>query len=328
MNARPLLVAVFDMKPTMTMTKPRVLISGATGFIGRQLLARLLAAGYHISALYRNERAGRPQAVSWIRTGDLAATRPDPAIGRDIDVFINLAATLRPTSGEPSGQQSQTAAIARNVSRFVADSGISRVLVLSSVAAGVAERDPAHARRYGLEKLAADRIFLDRLVSGHQVILLRPPAIYGQGMQNSMATLAKMVRKGLPIPLGLATEPRHYLSINNLCALVEAIIGSDDACWTAAAGHVFEPSDGQAIGTRDLIRMMGTAMGRTPRLAPVPLVALRALGVVTGRSELVSGAIDRLDVAPVEEIEAAFGWRPVERMPESLAFLRDEVSSS
>lgn len=116
-------------------------------------------------------------------------------------------------------------------------------------------------------------------------------------MRNGMATLAGMVRKGLPIPLGSATEPRHYISIRNLCDLVETILGSDDDRWAKAAGHIFEPSDGQAVATRDLIRMM-------------------------------VDAIDRLDVAPVGELEAAFGWRPVERMPESLAFLREEVSPS
>ncbi|MEC5293822.1 MULTISPECIES: NAD-dependent epimerase/dehydratase family protein [unclassified Aurantimonas] len=314
------------MKPEMT--KTRILISGATGFIGRQLAVRLLAAGYHISALYRNDRSERPQAISWIRTGDLATTPIDPAIGQGIDVFINLAATVRPTSGEPSGSQSQTAAIARNVSRFVSDARIPRVLILSSVAASLAKRDPTHARHYGVEKLAADRIFLERPGDGHRVVVLRPPAVYGKGMQNSMTTLAGMVRKGLPIPLGCAAEPRHYISVHNLCDLIGTIVGSDDGRWAAAAGHVFEPSDGQAVATRDLIRMMGDAMGHRARLLPVPLGLLRALGAVTGRAELISGAIDRLDLAPVEELETAFGWRPVERMPESLAFLRDEVSSS
>jgi nucleoside-diphosphate-sugar epimerase len=143
-------------------------------------------------------------------------------------------------------------------------------------------------------------------------------------MQNSMAMLARMVRKGVPLPLGSAVELRHYISVRNLCDLIETIVRTDDDHWAATAGRVFEPSDGQAIATRDLIRMMGETVGCQARLLPVPVAALRMLGTITGRSELVSGAIDRLEVAPVEELEAAFGWRPVERMPESLAFLAEE----
>lgn len=308
------------------MTKCRILISGATGFIGRRLVGHLLASDYHIGALGRNVQPGHPQAVSWIETGDLAVAPLDPAIGRGSDVFIHLAATLRPTANDPS--QSQTAAMARNVSRFVAEAEIPRILVLGSVAASVAERDPDRARRYGIEKLTADRLFLETLGERHRVVILRPPAVYGPGMRGSLAMLAKAVHKGLPLPLGSALAPRHYLSIGNLCDLVETMLGSDDDCWTAAAGRAFEPSDGEPVATRDLIAMMGEAMGRPPRLLPVPLAILRALGAVTGRSEMISGAIDRLDVAPVGELEAAFGWRPVERMPESLAFLRDEVSRS
>lgn len=310
------------------MTTRKVLISGGSGYVGLALAERLLAKGHQVSAFHRNEKPADPGAVSWIRIGDLATTPIDPGIGSDVDVFVNLAAALHPTSTDADGLGSQTAGIARNMSQFIAEAGIRRVIVMSSIAARLAQNDREHARRYGIEKLAADRIFLEQSGGGSQVVILRPPAVYGQGMRNSIATLAGMVRKGRPIPLGSATEPRHYISIRNLCDLVETIVGSDDDRWAKAAGHIFEPSDGQAVATRDLIRMMGNAMGRRARLLPLSPALLRVLGAVTGRSEMIGGAVDRLDVAPVGELEAAFGWRPVERMPESLAFLREEVSPS
>lgn len=305
------------------------MISGATGFIGKQLSMRLLTAGFNVSALYRSNN--RPEhlpspAISWLRSGDLATTAIDPAIGAGIDVFINLAATLRPSPGNLSETQSETVAIARNVRRFVAEAGIPHLIAVSSIAGSIADRDPTNARRYGREKLAADKIFLEPAQKPCKVIILRPPAIYGPSMQNSLSMLAKMVRRRLPIPLGAATAPRHYMSVQNLCDLIETIIRSDDQRWTSAAGHIFEPSDGQAIATRDLVRMMGTAMGRAPCLVPVPLTLLRTLGTLTGRSEMISGAIDQLDVTPAGELEAAFGWRPFEQMPESLNFLAQQFS--
>lgn len=86
------------------MAKCKILLSGATGFIGQRLAAHLLAAGYHISALYRNERSNLAPGISWVRVRDLATDAPDPDIGRGIDIFIHLAATVRPSSGDPSGQ--------------------------------------------------------------------------------------------------------------------------------------------------------------------------------------------------------------------------------
>jgi UDP-glucose 4-epimerase len=303
-----------------------ILISGATGFVGQKLAYKLAAAGHNVSAFHRDRRPEASGDIAWIGIGDLASTRIDPAIGSGIDVFINLAAPIRPTSTDPGGLQSKAAAIAGNVSDFIAGAGIRRVIVMSSIAARLAEEDPAHARRYGVEKLAADRIFQERLNDRHHVVFLRPPAIYGPAMQGSIHTLAALVRKGLPIPLGAATEPRHYLSAANLCDLVETIVQSEDERWAQAAGKFFEPSDGQAVATRKLVQMMGSAMGRRARMLPVPVMLLRALGAVTGRSEMISGAIDRLDVAAPEELERHFGWRPIEQMPESLAFLANAVS--
>lgn len=310
------------------MIKRKVLISGGSGYVGRALAERLLAKGHQVSAFHRNEKPADPGAISWIRVDDLATMPVDPLIGSDIDVFVNLAASLQPTSTDADGSGSQTAGIARNMSQFIAEAGIRRVIVMSSIAAKLAQNDQPGARRYGVEKLAADDIFLGRLKDEREIVVLRPPAIYGPGMQNSLTVLARLIRRGLPIPLGSATAPRHYMSIRNLCDLVETIIRSSDDRWVSASGHIFEPSDGQAIATDDLIRMMGAAMGRKPRSLPVPLAVLRMMGAATGRSELVSGAIDRLDVAPVEELEAAFGWRPLERMPESLAFLGSGGGSS
>jgi UDP-glucose 4-epimerase len=97
----------------------------------------------------------------------------------------------------------------------------------------------------------------------------------------------------------------------------------DHATRSELSPAILEPSDGRTIGTAELITMMGRHIGRPARLLPVPLPLLRALGAMTGRSALIAGAIDPLAVAPVSEIEALTGWKPVERMPESLSFLRD-----
>ncbi len=148
------------------MTTRKVLISGGSGYVGLALAERLLAKGHQVSAFHRNEKPADPGAVSWIRIGDLATTPIDPGIGSDVDVFVNLAAALHPTSTDADGLGSQTAGIARNMSQFIAEAGIRRVIVMSSIAARLAKKDREHARSYGIEKLAADRIFLEQSGTG------------------------------------------------------------------------------------------------------------------------------------------------------------------
>jgi hypothetical protein len=140
-------------------------------------------------------------------------------------------------------------------------------------------------------------------------------------MGGSLAQLAVLVRQGLPLPLARAVALRNYISLHNISSLIDTIVGGDDTRWIAAAGQVFEPSDGRAVATNELVRMMAHVMGRRAALIPVPIGLLRTLGEVAGRSELVSGAIDRVDTESVERLRSAFGWRPLESMPESLAFL-------
>jgi UDP-glucose 4-epimerase len=239
-----------------------------------------------------------------------------------VDVYINLAAPRLATSKDPTGLASDAARIADNASDFVMAAKIPHAIVLSSIAASLAEKG-AHSRHYGIEKLAADQIFMNRLSKGSQLVVLRPPAVYGRGMNNSLSMLASMVRLRLPLPLGLAHERRHYISITNLCDLIEKIVSGSETQWLNAAGKIFEPSDGTAISTRELVKMIGKAMNRQAILIPFPVNLLRTIGAAIGRADLIGGAIDRLDVAPSKELEDAFGWRPTEKMPDSLAFLAE-----
>jgi len=302
-----------------------VLVAGATGFIGQTLVERLLAAGHRVSALHRGDKPKGPDGAAWIHVGDLATVSLDPALGDSVDTFVALAARLRPGAAPVAGTPSETESIAHNLRDFVVATGIRRVLVMSSIAARIAETAPRSARRYGMEKYRADKVFLGLPRESHDVVLLRPPAVYGPGMRNSMGMLARLVGRGMPLPLGSAKAPRHYVSLRNLVSLVEAIVASDGPAWASAAGQAYEPSDGTPVSTRDLVRMIGEVTGRNARLLPFPVPLLRLAGAVTGRSELVGGAIDELAVAPVADLERLFGWRPVERMPESLAFLAGDV---
>jgi len=299
----------------------KLAITGGTGFIARGVLKTCAEAGLSCRTLSRSTRPSwAGQAVEWMTVpsyGEAAAMRQ--AIGR-AKYVLHLA-------DNPARGDARSAGEAiRNCDALIEAVRINRVdgvIVASSV---YASRDQDDSASYGSVKRLIEQRFLS--ATDIRTIVLRLPPVYGPVGRGGLATLSKLVRKGFPLPLGAADAPRFYLSRRNLTSLILAMVNADDAAWRNAAGRVFEPSDGQAVATRDLILMMGDTMGCRTWLLPVPPILLRAVGAVTSRSELISGAIDRLDVAPVAELETAFGWRPVEHMPESLAFLAQEFNSA
>lgn len=319
--ARPILTLLNWMRHT-----PTVLITGATGFIGRHYLALLAERGRDVIIASRTDRPA-PVGVREVRAiGDLAAASGATESFGGVDAVVHLAGHVAVKDSGPV-EDSVNVRMARAVAERALAANVPRVIVLSSIAASVAERMPHRARRYGLEKLAADAVFREILPS-KQVLFLRPPAVYGPGMAGPLATLGRIVARGLPIPLGRSRADRSYISVKNLADLLDVITCSCDSAWTEAAGHIYEPSDGDPVRTNELIRMIGSAVGTQARLLPVPLSALRLLGHLTGRSEMISGAIDPVVAAGNEPLSRIFGWIPSERMPKSLSFLRAEPWAS
>lgn len=297
-------------------------VTGGTGFIARGVLESCAEAGLSCRAVSRSTRPSwAGQAVEWSTIpdyGDAAAAKQALAGARYV---LHLA-----DNPARSGSRSLDDAI-RNCNALidaVRSNRIEGVILASSVYA----RDNTHGDvpSYGMVKRAIEQEFLS--AADLNTVVLRLPPVYGPGGRGGLAALSKLVRKGLPLPLGAASAPRAYLSRRNLASLILAMVNAGEDTWRDAAHRVFEPSDGVAMTTRDLIRSMAAHMNVQSRLLPVPVGILRIAAVLTGKKELVSGAIDRLDVAPVGDLEDAFGWRPVEHMPESLAFMRGEVSPS
>jgi len=295
----------------------KLAVTGGSGFIARGVLETCAAHGLPCRALSRSPRPPwAVPAVEWSTIasyGDAGALEAAIAGARHV---LHLADN--PVRADARGEEEAV----RNAAALIdamRRSGAERAVLASSVYA----RDElgAGATAYGAAKRAVEARFL--AAAGLRTVILRLPPVYGPGGRGGLAALSGLVRKGLPLPLGLATAPRSYLSRRNLASLIVAIVNGGEQRWTGAAGRIFEPSDGAGVGTRDLVRHMASEIGVAPRLLPVPLWLLRSLATVIGK-DLVSAAVDRLDVAPVEALEDHFGWRPVEAMPASLAFLAEE----
>ena len=289
-----------------------VAVTGASGFIGRGAVRALCQAGLEVRAISRQPEPGAvPNGARWFAVPDYGDARTlEPAIAGSRCV-IHLA-------DNPDRNSARAAEAARNAAslvRAMTTVGASRLVLASSVYA----QPDSGGGQYGAAKRAAEAEVL--AAPELQAVILRMPPVYGPGSRGGFGTLVGMARRGLPLPLARATARRAYLSRRNLCDLLVAIARADDAQWTAAAGQRFEPSDGEPVGTADLVRMLALACSRPNRQFPAPLWLLRGLGHLTRRAATVSSALDPLDVAGNEPLTRAFGWTPAERMPASLSFV-------
>jgi O-antigen biosynthesis protein WbqP len=296
-----------------------IVITGAAGFLGKAIIPTLLLEGWSVVALVRNPHEGFASEVQQICFGDLANADPKELATamRGADCLIHLAAVV---PGKNASPQSGTVEIAEAVSKAAACARVPKMIVLSSVYAALAEQGDPNARVYGHEKLSADRALIQASSDVTQIVTLRPPVVYGSDMAGALAKLVKMVRAGFPLPFGFAKNQRHYISRKNLADLISTIVRAPEPSWHKANGRYYVPTDGHALSTAELVRMIAQAHGRTARLMPVPLPLLRLAGEIAGFSEMLSGAIDPLPHNDNAALLNDFGWAPIEEMPSSLQY--------
>lgn len=298
----------------------RIAVTGANGFLGQAIVARLVQDGHQVTSLTRRP-LDSPGTVAHLVV-DLLNRIPDPEILTGQDLIIHLAGNVAGNSISVDPAESENAVIAHNLSNAAQIAEVPNLLVLSSIMAKAAEDGLLTVRDYGYEKAAADKIILHELAPEQRVVFLRPPAIYGPGMRGSLATLAKLIRKGVPLPLGLARTPRPYLSLQNLTDLVSATARLDQDAWTVCDRKFLEIYDGELVTTAELVRAIGQVIGKPVRLLPVPAALLYLVAKPLGKTDLIESAFADPLMTPTDNLTSHFGWAPSETMPESLAFLK------
>ena len=305
----------------------RILVTGATGFVGRTLVERLGADGRSVRAAVRAESAALPAGVETSRVDDIGPDTDWRAALTGVDAIIHLAArahVLRDSSTDAyalyravntlGALRLAEAAAAAGVRRFVFLSSV-RVHGARSTGAPFTETSPLVAEDpYGRSKADAERGLASLARAGRlEPVILRPPLIYGPGARGNFARLVALVARGVPLPLGAVRNRRSLIFVGNL---VDAIVRSLD--HPAAAGETFMVSDGEDLSTPDLVRRIARALGKPARLIPVPTALLRLGGAVAGRSDDVARLLDDL-VVDSSRIRAQLDWTPPFRLDEALA---------
>ena len=314
----------------------RVLVTGATGFIGRALSSGLLSSGFCTRVTARTGSLSQLLPAHGFEraiVGDLNASTNWSSALMNVDCVIHCAAQT-PLKNADSGdfvESYRTINVegTRRLAEQAATAGIKRFVYLSSIKAnnegsngssnyssvtlplisgmvGSFTPDGAQPRdAYGASKFEAEQVLWDiSAKTGLQVVVVRLPLVYGPGVKGNLERLLRLVRLGLPLPLGAVRNKRSFIGLDNL---VDFLICCVD--HPAAAGQTLLVSDGDDISTPDLLRHVAAAMGLTIRFCFVPVPLLRALCAVIGKRAEIDRLVESLqiDSGPTRRV---LGWNP------------------
>ena len=292
-----------------------VLVTGANGFIGRSLCAVLAAPGRKVRRAVRTPVPGLPDAVA---VGDIGPDTDWRAALEGVSGVVHLAArthVLRETASDPLGEYRRiNVSATERLARSAAAGGVRRLVFVSSVKVNgerTGERPftedgaPRPEDAYGASKWETEQA-LARIAAatGLEVVVVRPPLVYGPGVKGNFLRLMNLVARGAPLPLGTVENRRSFIYAGNLAG---AIVQALDA--PQAAGRTYLVSDGEDVSTPDLVRGLARALGVKPRILPLPLAALGFAATLAGKRAEFARLTGSLQVDS-SRIRRELGWAP------------------
>lgn len=306
----------------------KIAVTGANGFIGSALTNKLFEKGYDVRGVVRlKERflnnSGR---FEFFAVGEINNdTNWNDAL-KGIDVVIHLASRvhkLTDSSINPLAdyRRVNTAGIQR-LAEMSAEALVKRLVFISTIKVNgekttgdaFSENHMANPQdAYAVSKCEAEQALHNISdATGLEIVILRPPLVYGQGVKANFLWLLDMVNKNIPLPLSLVNNKRSMIYIGNL---VDAIIKCIE--HPNAANQTFLVNDGQDVSTPELIRMIARAMGKKARLFPCPVSFLKMMGMVAGKSAEIERLVNSLQVDSTK-IRKTLNWIPPFTMEEGI----------
>ncbi|MBW0171743.1 MAG: SDR family oxidoreductase [Hydrogenophaga sp.] len=307
----------------------RILVTGANGYVGCAFCTRARGTGMPVRECLRLPR------VNYLG-GDVSATAVGAVDGdtrwtlalEGCEVVLHLAARVHVMDESAADPLSEFRRVnvegTLNLARQAAAAGVRRFIFVSSVKVNgegtdaerpfTAQQAPAPLDPYGISKMEAEQ-GLRQIAreTGMEVVIVRPPLVYGPGVKANFAALMRAVQRGLPLPLGAVTRNRRSLvALDNLVDLLITCIDHP-----AAANQTFLVSDGEDLSTTDLLRRMAQAMNAPARLLPVPPALLKLGAGLIGKGDMAQRLLGSLQV-DISHTRETLGWTPPISVDEGL----------
>ncbi|SCW62891.1 MULTISPECIES: NAD-dependent epimerase/dehydratase family protein [unclassified Pseudomonas] len=297
----------------------KVLITGANGFLGRNLVSTLLGTtDFYLVGAVRGEGAVISSRESYISVGDISFDTDWHAALSGVDVVIHLAARAHVLSESFRNPLYEFRRVnvggAVSLAKQALEHRVKRFIFISSIGVNggvttnvsINEKTPClpHAD-YAVSKMEAEEEL--RTItrnSSMELVIIRPPLVYSSDAPGNFSRLLKAVDMGLPLPLGSVRNARSIIALENLTDFIRVCVDN-----RAAGNELFLVSDGKSFSTPDIIRMIGRGMGKRSILLPVPDVFLRSMAAIFCRTPVYTQLCKSL-VIDSSKARSLLGWTP------------------
>lgn len=292
-----------------------IAVTGANGFIGRQLCTHLSEQQHQVRAIVR-AKGTQPLKITQV-VQDLAALAPDSRVFEGCDVVVHLAGRAHVLHDEVADPLAEFRKVNVELTRhLIADAarcGVKRFVFVSSIgvngnaSAGhpFTEKDAAAPHDlYAISKHEAEQMIRELIpVSEMQFVIVRPTLVFGPDAPGNFSLLLKLAAKSLPLPFGRIFARRSLLSIWNLVDFLQVC-----ATHPAAAGETFLVSDEQDLMLGDIFRHIGTGMGKKQYILPIPAAVVRGMATLCGKKQMYAKLTAQL-LVDTSKARSILGWR-------------------
>jgi nucleoside-diphosphate-sugar epimerase len=304
----------------------KLLLTGATGFIGSALLGRLVADGdFKPLATVRVIDQDTFIDVEKIAVGDISPTTDWSLALTDVEFVVHAAARAhKPKETSQSAismyREANTESTL-NLARQAAEAGVKRFVFISSIGVmgnrsnkPISENDnPNPAMPYAVSKLEAELGLCEIMAQSEmEVVIIRPPLVYGPQAPGNFGRLVRLVKKGVPFPLALVQNLRSFVAVDNLVDLIITCLNHP-----AAANQVFHAGDGMDLSTPALLNLMGDKLGKPARLVPFPVWILKLATMLAGKQiefQSLCGSL-QVDISKAQDL---LEWKPPVSVPDAM----------
>ncbi|TBN43366.1 SDR family oxidoreductase [Pseudomonas sp. BGI-2] len=306
----------------------KVLLTGASGFLGKSVLQRLISDKQQCTVAVRSGVENFPNEVDARIINSLDDQSEWLDLVNNQDVVIHCAArvhVMNETAADPLVEFRKINVMGTlNLARAAAQSGVKRFIFISSIKVNgestkpgqlfSADDLPAPCDPYGVSKMEAEQ-GLRKLSqeTGMEVVIIRPVLIYGPGVKSNFRSMMISLRRGVPLPLGSIRNKRSLVALDNLVDLIATCISHPNA-----ANQTFLASDGEDVSTPELLIRMGKVLDKPARLIPVPSWVLYLCAALVGRSAVAKRLCGSLQV-DISKTCSLLHWKPPYGVDEALA---------